>query len=212
MTNEKILEKIRKLFELSKNNPSEEEAKSAACRAQELMVKYGIEVAEVEDDCKQEEIEEIELSIPAKKWKYQLARIVADNFRCKHFYCGRDTLVFYGHSTDVNIAAETFAYLFDMGNKLGNRLVREAKQAKGYADNVYNSCVVGFCEGIKEALVEQSKALMVVVPEDVKEQYKERSKDFGTMRTRAVQAYNGEAYRTGKSAGYNAMRRNALEG
>ncbi len=212
MTNEKILEKIRKLFELSKNNPSEEEAKSAACMAQELMVKYGIEDAEVEDDCKQEEIEEIELSIPAKKWKYQLARIVADNFRCKHFYCGRDTLIFYGHSTDVSIAAETFAYLFDMGNKLGNRLVREAKQTKGYADNVYNSCVVGFCEGIREALAEQSKALMVVVPEDVKEQYKERSKDFGTMRTSAVQAYNGSAYRTGKSAGYNAMRRNALEG
>ena len=36
-SNEKIIEKIKKVLELSKNNPSIEEAKSAAIKAQRLM-------------------------------------------------------------------------------------------------------------------------------------------------------------------------------
>lgn len=214
MENEKVLEKIKKLFELSKNNPSKEEAISAACKAQELMQQYNIALAEVEnvDITKEEPIGEVEIDVPAKKWKYSLARTVADNFRCKHFLHGKGTIVFFGHKTDVMIAAETFNYLFDMGNSLGNKLYREAKAKYGYADNVYNSCVIGFVEGIKEALAEQSKALMVVVPEDVKELYADHTKGFRRVRTSTPRAYNGEAFRTGKTAGYNAMKRNALEG
>ena len=39
---EKILEKIEKLLALAGNNPSENEAISAALKAQELMAKYKI--------------------------------------------------------------------------------------------------------------------------------------------------------------------------
>ena len=214
MAQEKIISTIKKLFELSRNNPSAEEAKSAALKAQELLAQYHLTMAEIDgiDLDKLEAIEEVELELPAKKWKYTLARIVADNFRVKHFYCGKQTLIFYGHHTDVEIASETFMYLFAIGNKLGKKLVREAKTAKGYADNVYNSCVMGFCQGVRDALAEQSKALMVVVPQDVKDAYAERSKEFGTFRASAPSAYRGDAYSTGKRAGYNAMRRNALEG
>jgi len=35
----KVIEKIQKLFALSSNNPSEEEAISAACKAQKLLAK-----------------------------------------------------------------------------------------------------------------------------------------------------------------------------
>ena len=214
MENEKILEKIKKLFELSKNNPSEEEAKSAALKAQELLAQYHIEYAEVEnvDLDKAEPIGEVRLDTPAKKWKYTLAHIVADNFRTKHYWHGKEQVVFFGHKTDVMIAAETFLYLFEMGNRLANKLYREAKATRGYADNVYNSCVMGFCAGIREALAEQSVALMVLVPEDVKEEYKTLSANFRTFRASAPRAYNGDAYNTGRQHGYNAMKRNALEG
>ena len=79
-------------------------------------------------------------------------------------------------------------------------------------DNIYNACVVGFCDGVKQALAEQSKALMVVLPEDVKTAYEERSKGFKVSRISSVNAYRSNAYNTGKEHGYNAMKRNALEG
>ena len=57
--NEKIIEKIRKCLELANNNPSEEEAKSAALMAQKLIAKYDISMADVEDVASQcEEIVE----------------------------------------------------------------------------------------------------------------------------------------------------------
>lgn len=214
MENEKILEKVKKLFALADNNPSAEEAKSAALMAQKLMMENNIAMWEVEnvDLEKKEEIGEEEIDVPAKKWKYTLAHTVADNFRVKFFLRGKGTFIFYGHKTDAKIAVETFKYLFNTGNKLGMQLYREAKGKYGYADNVYNSCVMGFCAGIREALAEQSKALMVIVPEDVKEAYKERSAGFKTSHTSSPRAYNAGAFSTGKTHGYNAMKRNALEG
>ena len=212
MADTKILEKIKKLFELSKNNPSEEEAKSAALKAQELLVEHGLTMAEVDDTdiTKNEKIEEVAISLEPKKWKYTLAGIIANNFKVKHFYCGKDTLIFYGHSTDATVASETYKYLFKVGNALGNKLAREARQKYGWADNVYNSCVIGFCQGIREALAEQSKALMVITPADVEDAYADRSKGFKKMTANAPKAYNGDAFRRGREQGYNAMRRNAL--
>lgn len=214
MVNEKVIETVKKLFALAKNNPSAEEAKSAALKAQELCVQHGISLTEVEniDISKEEEIGESRVDLSAKKWKYGLAQICADNFRVKHFYHGKGTLVFVGHETDAAIAAETFKYLFEVGNRLGNKLAREARQTRGYADNVYNSCVVGFCQGIRDALAEQSKALMVVVPEDVEKAFAERTKGCRHSTLSGVKAYNGEAYRRGREQGYNAMKRNALAG
>ena len=125
MENEKILAKIKKLFELSGNNPSEEEAKSAALKAQQLMVEYGIEYAEVQatDVSKTEPIGTVECEVPAKKWKYELARLVANNFRCKHFLRGKDVIVFFGHKTDALIAAETFDYLFERVKSFNSKLL-----------------------------------------------------------------------------------------
>lgn len=214
MENEKIIEKIKKLFALSKNNPSQEEAESAALMAQELLVKYHIEYAEVEniDIDKKEEIDEVKVDVPAKKWKYSLAHICADNFRCEFFMNGKSRFVFYGHKTDATVCAETFKYLFDMGNRLGNKLAREAREVRGYADNVYNSCVMGFLSGVRQALAEQSKALMVIVPEDVKDGFAQRTKGFKVSHTSPVHAYRGDAYEKGRAHGYSAMKRNALEG
>ena len=45
---EKIIEKVKKILELSKNNPSAEEAESAALKAQKLMAEYHISMAEIE--------------------------------------------------------------------------------------------------------------------------------------------------------------------
>jgi len=213
--NAKVLEKIKKLFELANNNPCAEEAQSATLKAHELMAQYDVSAEEVENTDLEKPVEEIDTStveVGAKKYKYPLAHTVADNFKCKFFLNGKNRIVFYGHKTDAHIAAETFRFLFNMANKLGNKLYREARNAGRDTENIYNSCVMGFIAGVRDALAEQSKALMVVIPEDVKEKYADFSKGFKVSHTRSPQAYRAGAYNTGREHGYNAMKRNALEG
>jgi hypothetical protein len=214
---EKIIQTIRKVLELSKNNPSEEEAKSAALKAQEMLAKYHIDMKEVEDlDIDTiESIEEVRVNIPAKKWKYRLATIVANNFRCKHFYVGKSVLVFYGHKTDADVAAETYKYLFDVGNRLAGRAVDKVFGETGTSANVYNSFVAGFCAGIEEALGEQCKALMIITPVDVKTSFEEMTKNWKSMGCGSLRiggnSYCREAYDSGKTEGRHAVGSRQIE-
>lgn len=214
---EKIIQTIRKILELSKNNPSEEEAKSAALKAQEMLAKYHIDMKEVEsiDIDAVESIEEVRVTLQTKKWKYRLADIVADNFRCKHFYIGKGILVFYGHKTDAEIAAETFKYLFDVGNRLAGREVDRVFGETGTSANVYNSFVAGFCAGIQESLGEQCKALMIVTPEDVKTSFEEKAKSMKDMHCGALRIGGNEhcreVYENGKTEGRHAVRARQIE-
>lgn len=179
MDNEKIIVKIKKVLELAKNNPSPEEAKSAALQAQKLLAKYHIDMSEVEDidlDAS-ESIDEVKVSVgTGKKWKYTLAGVVARNFRCRHFYYGKSTVVFYGHKTDAEVASAAFKSLFNLGNKLAQREYLKVKREGGFTYGVFNSYVIGFCHGIDSALSVQCTALVLTVPEDVNNAYENRMK------------------------------------
>lgn len=86
----------------------------------------------------------------ARGWKYELAEIVASNFRCKHFFYGKQAAVFYGHKTDVQVAKEIYTFLFKNGDKLANKLVyktiRDAKKA-GMRNNGFSNGA--YSEGVK---------------------------------------------------------------
>lgn len=186
MDNEKVIVKIKKVLELSKNNPSPEEAKAAALQAQKLLAKYHIDMAEVEDvDLDEtESIDEVKIVVgKGKKWKYSLAGIVARNFRCRHFYYGTSTIVFYGHKTDAEVASATFQSLFKLGNKLAQQEYLKVRRAGGITDGVFSSYAMGFCSGINSALSEQCTALVLTVPDDVKDAYENRVKGFRKKRS-----------------------------
>ena len=225
MKEEKIIERIRKCLALAANNPSEEEAKAAALQAQKLLAKYNISMVDIEAMEKTEE-EIVESAVwfrdcvkgVARAWKYELARIVAENFRCKHFFYGRKAAVFYGHETDAKAAAEVYKYLFGMGDKLANRVtyrVLRAYHKRGESakvSGIYNSWVKGFLKGLEESLSQQCTALMIVVPEDVVSSYAKKSENFKSINA-GIQntGFNPEAYRDGFTNGKSAMASRALE-
>ena len=208
MENENIIAKIKKLLALSANNPSEQEAKSASLKAQELLAQYHIDMKQVHnlDLDKVEEIEESYVTVPAKKWKYSLCNIVAKNFRCAVHIHGTDCIVFFGHKTDAAIAAETFQYLFRLGDKFANRAVKHAKAARRPHNGLYNTFVLGFCDGLKQAFAEQSTALMIVVPEDVVNAHKEKMAGCRSRSVHMRSQYNNNVYEQGRQEGYNAMK------
>lgn len=218
MRNEKIIQTIKKVLDLSRNNPSEEEAKAAALKAQQLLAKYNIKESDLVDDTTSENIVEKYSDVGLAKWKYTLASIVARNFRCEMFMCGK-RVYFYGYETDTEVACQTFEYLYKVGDKKANAYVRKVRKEIGTTSGVYNNFVLGFSKGVKEALDAQCTALMIVISEEVKESYSEYSKGFGTRSTSISTKVNWqtagsaiEAHKNGYKEGKNAMASRQLEG
>jgi hypothetical protein len=152
VTRENMISKIKKMLNLSENNPSEEEAKSAVLMAQRLMAKYGIH----EDEVTLEEVKDEIGAFTARlkhdsshhSWRKQLAVIVAKNFRVKTYIDGRKDMVFRGYKEDVKIASEVYFYLYTLGNTLGSKAYHEKLSETGSGKGVYASFTLGFLNGI----------------------------------------------------------------
>lgn len=214
---EEILKKIDKLLALAGNNPNENEAISAALKAQELMAKYNIELADVQGAESGRKIKK-EIYTPKKsshyvsKWKYSLSQIIAKNFCCKTYSLGRDAIVFYGYEKDAKIANQVFGFLFETGNKLADRYYRKCKKEGRETKGILNTYLTGFCAGIKEVLDKQCVALMVIVPKEVEESYKEHSKDFRKMSNKLRTSSDGRAYQDGKQEGRETATARTIKG
>lgn len=220
---EKMLQKISNLLDLANNNPNEYEAAAASVKAQELMAKYHIQLADLpQGERPNEEIatEEVITKGNYLKWRYKLAQIIADNFCCKTFagksldsnmnYC--NCIMFYGHSSDTKIAARTFDYLFKLGNKFADRYYNKCKQEERPTVGVANYYLMGFVEGIRKVLEKQSTELMIVTPKDVEEHFQEMTADWKTY-THSIN-YNRRdrrAYEEGQRDGRSAIEQTALE-
>lgn len=211
---EKIIEKIKKVLELSKNNPSQEEARAAALKAQKLMAEYHISMQEIDAIENVDDIVEKKVDIgTGNKWKYMLAGIIAKNFRCKFFFYGKSTIVFYGYKIDTEIAAETFTFLFKTGNKAAanyyTKLYNEAKKNECYfkGNGIKNSFLDGYMEGIKDGLEKQCTALMIVIPREVEEKYNKKAAGFRRM-TYSLNTsswYANQSREEGKRIGRNTV-------
>lgn len=216
-TREKMLKKIENLLALAGNNPSENEAIAAALKAQELMAKYNIELADLEGQPAKQAITEERYTPKAnchyvRKWRYGLSAIIARNFCCRTYSINRDTVVFYGYEKDAKIAAEVFRFLFETGNRLANRYYLKCKKEGRATKGVLNTYLVGFCDGIREVLDKQCTALMIVVPKEVEEAYKEHSKDFKRISAGVSCSSDHSAYSDGKAEGRAAATARGIEG
>ena len=217
VTRENMVEKIKKLLNLSENNPSVEEATSAVLMAQKLMAKYNIH----EDEVTLEEIKEDEIGYTSAVlkddsslhlWRKNLGTIVAKNFRVKAYMMGKD-VTFRGFKDDVKLAVEVFAYLYALGNKLGSKKYHEQLAETGSGKNVYNSFVAGFLHGVEEALNEQCTALMLVTPKAVEEDWKifVDTKCKGKGQKGLSEVRSGKFYEEGKVEGKAAVKSKQLD-
>lgn len=116
MADNSIVEKIQKLLRLAQSsNPNE--AALAAAKAQELMVKYAVEEADLaqRQGNKAEPIEVERFNLGYKRiplWLPILAQAISKSFFCRMFYykyCGDIAIV--GRKTDREIMRATFDYL-----------------------------------------------------------------------------------------------------
>ena len=212
MTKEQVIEKIKKCLALANDNANENEAKAALLQAQKLMAKYNVQVEVSEEEAIAYSKEECVHRYDAA-YRKPLARVIAKNFRCEYYLHGQK-VVFFGRDFDARIAKESFEYAYEFAMREGNKLENKAYAEYGTARGVHSSYTAGFIAGLKEALEAQCTALMVVTPQDVKDEFAEMSKNWGKARGgfKLNGNFDGDAYRRGQHDGKTVMNGRRVEG
>ena len=171
----KMIETIKKLLRTSTDTAAtENEARLAALKAQELMAKHGIELTDVDTGEEHDSISyDVFDSGTGNAWKYTLANIVAQNFCCKFFTIDKRRICFYGYDKNTKVAQEVFRFLFNVGNKLADRYYMKCRYHNMETKGVKNSFLLGYVLGIQKVLDKQCRALLLITPKEVEESYKE---------------------------------------
>ena len=211
-----ILEKIEKLLALAGNNPSESEAQAALAKARELMAKHNIAEAELTGTTASEPLKESVSSVKiATEWKRRLAELVAEHFRCKHFYYTfkkSHKVVFFGFESDSKVAATIFEYLAKYVNRKAGNYVQRFTSKQLPTLGIKNDYISGFMSGLKQVWEAQNAqwkgqmsdnqyALVVVTPKEVTDAYSELSKGFKTAKWNTSMIHRGDVGAI--TAGYN---------
>lgn len=209
---QQMIEKVKKLMALAENNPSQEEAISAALMAHKIMAKYNIH----EDETLEELTDDtIDCSIAEQPsglmgWRKALAVVVSKAYRCKVF-CRGSNVVFRGYKDDADIARDVYLMLFEVGHKISKKTETKARSEKGTAKGVYTSVATGFVKGVSDALNKQCTALMVITPKAVEEDWEEFSKNMKTGRRTNLYTNNSEFYDIGYKKGKETVEARQLE-
>lgn len=111
-TKEKIIEKVKKLLELSRST-NENEAALAAIRAREILDKYNLQMKEIETHdkgMKEKSLNAAKNHVP--KWMADLGMTVARNYNCYLTISHKAGIIdFYGTDNELAVAEYTFVYL-----------------------------------------------------------------------------------------------------
>lgn len=194
---EKIIERIKKLMAVAEDRgATEHEAAAAALAAQRLIADWDVEQWEIHS--KDTEPIETVYSVDARRrWRWQLADVLAPAFKCRYHQTRRydrergkyiHLMAFFGYRTDAMAASMTFNSLYKIGNRLASRYARGT-----FEYGTYNSYVTGFVEGIRRELEKQTEALMVVVPPKVNERYETEFTDMKEVDTTLRLGYGYDA-------------------
>jgi hypothetical protein len=214
--NSAIVKKIQKLLALADTarNNSEEEAKSALLKAQELMAQYGVEVSLLDgpDEKISYSLEEC-VHKGNKGFRCQLSMIIARNFRCKAILLNNSQVAFFGWAQDAKVAKSAFEYAYAVAKKLGDKQVAIARKHNEETKNVFNSYVAGFLSGLRSKLDAQCTALVLVVSEDVKTEF---NKKFPSLKSHkggltANQPFQRDVYERGVTDGRTCLDKRSLE-
>jgi len=201
MNNNSVVDKIKKLLALASNNPSEEEAKAAMLKAQELMLRYHIENPEtVEDD----RVVAVFHDLGARRkteFVLMISVVVAKNFRCRTLHEGQK-VYFFGFDADAKAAMEVFVYLLTFGDAAHQKFFR-MNTLTPQTDQDWR---YGFIVGLHEAFSSRTGyALMTYVPKKVIEAVdsltrKKDDRDLSSHRPQNIKGAFSDGFRRGKES------------
>ena len=209
MNNEKILEKIQKLLEVTTDRgASENEAMMAALKAQKLMAENDLTILDIQTE-KAEEVIIDKIKLGKGNWKFILSSIIARNFSCKVCRSG-DLICLVGFKRHVEVANKLLVFLFNEGKKLSEKYYQDNKHKFNSITGVKQTYLDGFCCGLKEVLDKQCTALQIVIPKEVEKTFSE----LGIVNRPLKQTFvkNADTRAAGITAGRNLGNARAIKG
>lgn len=204
---EATINKLENLLKLAKHEGTgKEEAQAAMLAAQRLAARHQLDLSEFELSSEEKEgieVAEIKIMKNMSPWRYNVAEVIARNFRCRvvqstsYFrnYERRLALVYIGLKSDVQIAKRVGSFAIEFGE---SGVVSYAKGGlfnisgtHKEAREIRDSWLHGYVAGIREAFAKQVSentelALMIVEPPEVSEY-------FDTLKTHKVELNQPQA-------------------
>lgn len=222
MEKEKIIDKIRKLLELSKNNPNKEEAILALTKARELMFKHNVDI----ENIKKDDTNYFEKIVQLKKWKNWIIFFVMylndafGTFSLYNQYTKR--IYFYGEKEKVLGVSEIFEFLFEVADYLAMKEYRNYLKEYGTGKGIYLSYILGFINGVNNALEKQNREFeeygIVIVTSEVLKQQVRKDKNAVEKREKRLfnkninEDLNREVFDKGYDEGITILDKKQIEG
>lgn len=208
-----IANKIQHLLSKTvENGATEAEAQAALLMAQKLMAKYNIEL-EQQTGSKDFKCSLEETKVKPNPRNNSLGNIIANSFAVKGIiYDGK--WAFFGREANAKAAAEALKFIHKTLEAGIRRVCAEhgLKSSERGAAFYYNAYALGFIRGLQEAMAAQTKALCVVVPEDVNNKFNEKFPKLNQYRGKGMQYHHDQdAYAQGQRDGRSAMDRRSLQ-
>lgn len=155
---ESIANKIKKLLALSQS-PNEAEAIAASRKAQELLTRHNLSMADLADSS-QEDVEQYEVSSQQKsdRWRESLIDGVADANFCEFLTRttrgNGSTYLLIGRPSNCKVAALQYEYLCKTVERLASEAVNETGE-KGFRNAFRVGCAKRIRQRLKETVREQ---------------------------------------------------------
>lgn len=222
MEKEKIIDKIKKLLELSKNNPNKEEAILALTKARELMFKHNVDM----ENIKKDDTNYFEKIVQLKKWKNWILFFLMylndafGTFSLYNEYTKR--VYFYGEKEKVLGVCEIFEFLFEVADYLAMKEYRNYLKEYGTGKGIYLSYILGFINGVNNALEKQNREFeeygIVIVTSEVLKQQVRKDKNAVEKREKRLfnkninEDLNREVFDKGYDEGITILDKKQIEG
>lgn len=208
-----IANKIQHLLNKTvENGATEAEAQAALLMAQKLMAKYNIEL-EQQTGSKDFKCSLEETKVKPNPRNNALGNIIANSFAVKGIiYDGKWT--FFGREANAKAAAECLKFIHRTMEAGIRRVCADhgLKSSERGAASYYNAYALGFIKGLQEAMAAQTKALCVVVPEDVNNKFNEKFPKLNQYHGKGMQYHHDQdEYAQGQRDGRSAMDRRSLQ-
>ncbi|MCM3273682.1 DUF2786 domain-containing protein [Paenibacillus elgii] len=159
---EDVLRKIKKALNLAHNNSNSEESQAALLLAQKLMLKHGLTASDIPNEKpKEKNVKRAHIRSSRIEWWYtKLSIIVANNFRCEHFYASGRYIGFLGLEDDVEIASEVFKFAQEAIRYHSSAYLKHKSfhRSRAEAIAIKNDYILGYLSGLREKFKEQVKS------------------------------------------------------
>lgn len=185
-TDEKILDKVRKLLALAEHpNTNEHEASLAYERAQELILKHNIDHFRLSDVADVSAVVRGDMAVTVEQWTQILIGVVArDNF-CQAIKVGRFDIAIIGRPHNVEFTRELFSWLRIQVEAISDRAVAGYSgpiSSRKWANSFRHGMVDRIAARLRERRAEQEAMTTAIVVRSDDENNDFIAHEFGRLR------------------------------